>query len=286
MNLAGFFKKKSRRFSLILGFILIGIVGYVDYATGREVSFAIFYLLPIGLITWYTGRQPGVLASVASALTWFFDEYTGTDLSRYPAVPYWNAVGMLGFFLVVTYILAELKDAMEKEKKSARTDYLTGAENIGSFSEVVNDEIRRAEGYGHPFSVAYFDIDDFKNINVTLGRSTGDELLRQVVKTIKSATRKTDIVARLGGDEFAILMPETSRAHADAAVAKVQESLLHTMQMNNWPVTFSIGVVTFVNPPESVDALLGTVDTVMHGAKLGGKNEIRHEVVVKGTTAA
>jgi len=286
MNLAGFFKKKSRRFSIILGFILIGIVGYVDYVTGREVSFAIFYLVPIGLITWYTGRQPGVLASVASALTWFFDEYTGTDLSRYPAVPYWNAVGMLGFFLVVTYILTELKDAMEKEKKTARMDYLTGADNVGSFTEMVNDEIRRAERYGHPFSVAYFDLDDFKNINTTLGRSTGDELLRLVVKTIRSATRKADIVARLGGDEFAILMPETDHAHADAAVAKVQGSLLKTMQVNNWPVTFSIGVVTFVTPPESVDALLGTVDAVMHGVKLSGKNEIRHEVVAENTTAA
>lgn len=279
MNLTGFFKKKSRRFSIILGFILIAIVGYVDYVTGREVSFAIFYLIPIGLITWYTGRQPGVLASVASALTWFFDEYTGTDLSQYPAVPYWNAAGMLGFFLVVTYILAELKDAMRKEKKMARTDYLTGAENIGSFTEMVNDEIRRAERYGHPFSVAYFDLDNFKNINVTMGRSTGDELLSLVVKTIKSATRKADIVARLGGDEFAILMPETNCEHADAAVAKVQGNLLKTMQMNNCPVTFSIGVVTFVTPPESVDALLGTVDAVMHSVMLGGKNEIRHEVV-------
>lgn len=271
---------------MILGFILIGIVGFVDYVTGREVSFAIFYLLPIGLITWYTGRHPGMLASVASALTWFFDEYTGTDISQYPAVPYWNATGMLGFFLVVTYILAELKDAMQKEKKTARTDYLTGAENVGSFTEMVNDEIMRAERYGHPFSVAYFDLDDLKNINYTLGRSTGDELLREVVKTIKSATRKTDIVARLGGDEFAILMPETNCKHADAAVAKVHENLLKTMQMNNWPVTFSIGVVTFVIPPESVDALLRTVDAVMQGIKLDGKNEIRHEVVNDGKPTA
>jgi diguanylate cyclase (GGDEF)-like protein len=284
MNLTGFFKKKSRRLSIIVGFILIGIVGYVDYVTGREVSFAIFYLIPIGFITWYTGRQPGVLASVASALTWFFDEFTGTDLSQYPAVPYWNAAGMLGFFLVVTYILAELKDAMLKEKKMSRTDYLTGAENVGSFSEMVNDEIRRAGSYGHPFSVAYFDLDNFKNINVTLGRSTGDDLLCRVVKTIKSATRKTDIVARLGGDEFAILMPETNFEDADAAVAKVQENLLKDMEMNNWPVTFSIGIVTFVTPPESVDALMRAVDSVMHSVMLGSKNEIRHEVVNNGKT--
>jgi diguanylate cyclase (GGDEF)-like protein len=226
------------------------------------------------------------MASVASALTWFFDEYTGTDLSLYPAVPYWNAAGMLGFFLVVTYILAELKDAMLKEKKMARTDYLTGADNVGSFTEMVNDEIRHAERYGHPFSVVYFDLDDFKNINNTLGRSTGDELLRRVVKSLKSATRKNDIVARLGGDEFAILMPEMTCEHADAAVAKMHGNLLKTMLAYNWPVTFSIGVVTFVTPPESVDALMSRVDAVMHGLKLGGKNEIRHEVVNDGKTKA
>ncbi len=116
-RLNGFFNKKSRLVSIIIGFILIGIVGYVDFVTGKEVSFAIFYLVPICFITWYTGRQPGVLASVASALTWFLDEYTGTDLSQYPVVPYWNAASMLGFFLIVTYILAELKDALKKTRK-------------------------------------------------------------------------------------------------------------------------------------------------------------------------
>ena len=117
MNLTDFFSKKSRLFSIILGFILIGLVGFVDYVTGRDFSFAIFYLIPIGYITWFVGRQPGFLASIASAMTWFFDEYTGADLTMYPLIPYWNALGMLGFFLVVTYLLAELKEVMGKEKK-------------------------------------------------------------------------------------------------------------------------------------------------------------------------
>jgi diguanylate cyclase (GGDEF)-like protein len=286
MNLTGFFKKKSRLFSIILSFALIGIVGYVDYVTGREISFAIFYLIPICYITWYTGLQPGILASIVSALTWFFDEYTGTDLSVYPAIPYWNAAGMLGFFLVITYLLAELKEALEKDKKMAGTDYLTGAANLRSFTEMVNNEIGRGGKKEHPFSVAYVDIDNLKKFNGALGRSTGDELLRLVVKTIKSTIRKTDTITRLGGDEFVILMPETKCAHADAVVAKVKENLLQAMQMNNWPVTFSIGVVTFVTPPESVDDLIRTVDAIMINTKNSGKNEIRHEVVDKESTAA
>ncbi len=283
MHLAGFFKKKSRILSIIAGFILIGIVGYVDYVTGREVSFAIFYLAPIGYITWYTGRLTGIMASAASALTWFFDEYTGTDLTLHPTIPYWNAAGMLGFFLAVTYILAELRDAVRKEKEMSGRDHLTGAANSFLFSEAANVEISRAARYGHPFSVAYFDIDNFKKVNHALGRSTGDELLRQVVATIRGAIRKVDTIARMGGDEFAILLPETNSGHAEAAVAKVRENLLQAMNANGWPVTFSIGVVTFTNPPGSVDDLMKRVDAVMHGVKDGGKNEVRHETAGRET---
>ncbi len=281
MDLAVFFAKKSRLISIIISFILIGIVGYLDYLTGREISFAIFYLVPIAYITWHTGRQTGILASIASALTWFFDEYTGTDLSVYPAIPYWNAAGMLGFFLVVTYILAELRDVLEKEKSLSRTDYLTGADNPQAFTEKVNARIGRSDKGNHPLSVAYFDIDNLKKVNTALGRSIGDELLLLVVKTIRSTIRKSDSVARLGGDEFAILFPETDYGHVAALVAKVREKLLDVMQANNWPVTFSIGVVTFATPPVSSDDLLRAVDTVMNDAKGDDKNEVRHILINK-----
>ncbi len=286
MHLTDFFTKKSRVFSIIVGFVLIGIVGYVDYITGRDVSFAIFYLVPIAYITWYTGRPTGTMASLASALTWFFDEYTGTDLSLHPTIPYWNAAGMLGFFLAVTYILAELKDALRKEKEMSGRDHLTGAANSGAFSEAVSVEIKRLEKFGHPFSVAYFDIDDLKKVNNALGRSTGDELLRQVVRAIGGSVRKVDTIARMGGDEFAILLPETNCDYAAATIGKVRENLLLAMSMHDWPVTFSIGVVTFVTPPGSVDDIMKRVDVVMHGMKDAGKNEIRHETVVRENPAS
>jgi diguanylate cyclase (GGDEF)-like protein len=279
MNLTGFFKKKSRIFSIILSFALIGIVGYVDYVTGREMSFAIFYLIPIGYITWYTGRQPGILASIVSALTWFFDEYTGTDLSVYPAIPYWNAAGMLGFFLVITYLLAELKEALRKDKNMAGTDYLTGAANLRSFTETMDFELVREGRNGHPFSVAYVDIDNLKQFNEAMGRSTGDELLRLAVKTIKNSIRKADTITRFGGDEFIILLPEAKCTHADAVIKKVHASLLQAMQMNNWPVKFSIGVITFLTPPKSVDDLLRIVDAAMDDSKNCGNDEITHKVV-------
>jgi K+-sensing histidine kinase KdpD len=124
MNLKGFFEKKARLGSIILGSILLGIIGYIDKVTGREISFAVLYLIAICYITWFAGRLPGVMASIASALICFFDEYTGTELVEHPIIPYWNAGGMFGVFLIVTYLLSELKIVLSKKQKNCR-DHLS-----------------------------------------------------------------------------------------------------------------------------------------------------------------
>src|SRR5512136_2309543 len=117
MRRIGFFDKKARLLSIIFGSILLGIIGYIDKMTGREISFALFYLVAICYITWFAGRSPGVLASVASALISFFDEYTGVELMEHPIIVFWNTAGILGIFLIVTYVLSELKEVLRKKEK-------------------------------------------------------------------------------------------------------------------------------------------------------------------------
>ena len=274
MNIISFLSTKPKIFLLLLGFFLIGIVGTLDYVTG-ESPFAIFYLIPICLITWFTGRQPGILASIASALVWFFDQYTRSDITLYTEVSYWNAVVILGFFLVITVILSLLKQALENEKKSARTDYLTGAENSRAFSEAVNSEMIKARRYGRMMTIAYIDLDNFKTVNDTMGHSAGNRLLCQMVQTIRDHIRRTDVVARLGGDEFAILLSETASDQAKVVITKLQKVLQTVMEENNWPVTFSIGVVTFATPPATIDQLINIADSAMFSAKNEGKNMVR-----------
>jgi len=80
--------------------------------------------------------------------------------------------------------------------------------------------------------------------------------------------------AGLGGDEFAILFPMTDEPQAEAAVTKIREKLLAGMQANGWPVTFSMGVATFADPPETIDAMIKIVDFRMYAAKNSGKDKI------------
>jgi diguanylate cyclase (GGDEF)-like protein len=185
----------------------------------------------------------------------------------------------LGFFLLVNYTVSSLKTSLERERDMARTDYLTRVANSRYFSEVASQEIKRAGRYQHPFTVAYLDIDDFKQVNDRWGHSTGDELLGLVAHTIRNNIRSTDAVARLGGDEFALLLPETGYDAAAVVVQKVYLSLLAAMGGKAWPVTFSIGVVTFRTPPDSVDGMLKVADAFMYSVKHSGKNRIKHREI-------
>src|SRR5262249_18417790 len=106
--------------------------------------------------------------------------------------------------------------------------------------------------------------------------TAGDELLRQVAAVIRAETRANDLVARLGGDEFALLLPEVSEASGAAALTRVHEALLQGMSLRGWPVTFSIGAGTFLQPTAEVDDLVGYVDDLMYRVKRGGKNRLLH----------
>jgi diguanylate cyclase (GGDEF)-like protein len=84
----------------------------------------------------------------------------------------------------------------------------------------------------------------------------------------------TDLVARLGGDEFALLLPETDGDAARFVTDKLRGALLRSMWERNWPVTFSIGMVSFAVPPASVEEMVRMADEAMYLAKQGGKNSI------------
>ena len=124
-------------------------------------------------------------------------------------------------------------------------------------------------------TVAYIDLDNFKQINDQFGHAAGDVLLRVVAETLQTNLRRTDIIARMGGDEFVVLLPETNEESARIAIAKVRDSLLGIMAQNKWAVTFSIGAITFFSFAANPDELIRKVDELMYSVKVGGKNNIR-----------
>jgi len=266
-----------------LSLFLVLFMAFIDYVTGPDLSVFTLYLIPVFLGAWFVGTGTGVVLSFLSALAWTLTDILSSRIRTdvFSIIPYWNLAMELGFFLVILSILSILKTSLEQEKQMARTDYLTGAVNGRYFRELAETEINRARRYRRPFTAVYIDIDNFKTINDRLGHHAGDTLLQLAVKTIRDAIRVTDIIARVGGDEFALLLPETGLETAQKAVDKIRLRLNAVMAEKSWPATFSFGMVTFQDPPESVDHMIRLADKLMYVAKNEGKNAVRHETFGK-----
>jgi len=279
MPVLEFLQRQSKTTIITAGGLLVALLWGVDFVTGPDFSFVVFYLFPVFLVTWFAGAGGGVVISLLSGVAWFTADVLTLSRATHPAIPYLNFVTKLAFFLIVNGTVSSLRVSLEREREMARTDFVTKVANSRYFAEIALQEIRRAGRYQHPFTVAYLDIDDFKRVNDQWGHSTGDALLAEVARSMQDNIRATDSVARMGGDEFALLLPETGYEASDVVVRKVREGLLAAMRGKGWPVTFSIGVVTFMMPPESVDSMIRIADGFMYDVKHGGNNSIRHRQI-------
>jgi diguanylate cyclase (GGDEF)-like protein len=276
VNLLTYFEKQSKSYIVVTGFALIGVIGVADFLTGYELAFSVFYVIPISLVTSFTNRRLGLVTSLASAFVWLVADIATGHPYSYSLIQIWNTLIRLAFFVLITLLLSALRGATERERELARVDYLTGVANSRLFYELAQMEIDRCQRYGHPFTLAYVDLDNFKGVNDQFGHSIGDHVLRSVVSSARKHLRKTDVVARLGGDEFALLLPETDQESARGVLSRIQGNLLEEMRQSNWPITFSIGVLTCSSAPHTTDELVRMADDLMYSVKRDGKNAIKY----------
>lgn len=266
----------KRVFAIVSSFSLVLLIAFIDIITGIELSLSIFYLVPILFATWVLGRSVGFIVALISALAWFTTELTARQFNISLFVLIWNTVVRLGYFMIALFLLARLKKDLFLEKNLSRIDYLTGLANSKSFYEKSAIEKSRCRRNKTPLTIAYLDCDYFKVVNDVFGHNKGDTVLKLIASSIKGNIRLTDLVARIAGDEFMILLSETGKETAQKVIHRTQQQLLEIMKQNNWPVTFSIGVATFINPLDSIDEMVARADNLMYSAKEGGRNLIRY----------
>jgi diguanylate cyclase (GGDEF)-like protein len=263
-----------RQATLALGVLLTGLIGLADYVTGYEIGLSVFYVLPVALTCWLAGRRPGLFVATLSAAIWLTADLASGHVYSHLSIAAWNTLIRLTFFVIITLLLAALRNAMRRTEELSRIDELTGVANSRYFYAILENELNRLERYGRPLTLAYVDLDGFKTVNDTVGHLEGDAVLRVVAASAKTHLRKTDVVARLGGDEFALLCPETDEVSAQAVMSKTRHHLTESMESGGWPVTFSIGAVVCYETPERAEALVKMADDVMYSVKTGGKDSV------------
>jgi diguanylate cyclase (GGDEF)-like protein len=265
---------------------LVLLIGSVDFFTGAQLSISVFYLLPIALVSWRTGRIWSYAFSGASATVWYVANLPGNlEMGFSQATLLWNALTRLGFFLIVAALVGSTRRLLDRERELAATDPVTGLLNHRAFFRVARIELDRARRYGHPVSMIYIDLDAFKQFNDQYGHMAGDSALQAVAQSIKGKVRTSDIVARLGGDEFGVVLPEAGLDAAEAVAAKLQRSVAESSAQVDPAIALGMcqGVVTFLQAPESVDQLVGMADQLMYAAKRSGRGGIASQVVRSGS---
>ncbi len=270
-------------FFFVISLLSTALVGYIDHMTGAHISMMIFYSVPVLFSARYCGKIEGLIVATLAAVCWFIVNLFYRHPEGSNAILTWNALTRLGIFALIAYTVSlqvKLRIALKMETLRADTDRLTGLLNKGAFRERVEEEMNRARRYKHPLSLAFIDLDNFKQVNDTGGHACGDLLLQQVSETIASTMRATDITGRIGGDEFTICFPETGEEQARNAINKLIRAFDSMTRNSEWQqVTASIGVVTCMNICDTYDVLLSKTDRLMYIAKEKGKNGAEFETL-------
>jgi len=168
----------------------------------------------------------------------------------------------------------ELVNMVRSLDLASRIDGMTGLANRRDIMEKIDREATRSQRHQRPLTVLLINIDDFKKVNDTYSYNSGDDVLVEVARVLRSCVRNEDICARWGGDEFLFLLPETAVESSLPVAGKVLEAVAMTEFKANKPgirITVSIGICEH-QPNHTVQETISKVHQALLLAKKGGKN--------------
>ena len=189
-------------------------------------------------------------------------------------------------YAVVQLMLARYRRLLEEKEREraaqeerirhqAYHDPLTGLPNRASFTEHLEEAMRRAKRAGWPLALLFLDLDLFKRVNDCLGHDAGDRLLRVAAERIRRAVREADMLFRMGGDEFTVLLEDVRGPEEAAMVAtRVLETIAEPLQLQHHEiaVTSSVGIALYPRDDLVGERLVKAADTAMYRAKELGRN--------------
>lgn len=190
-----------------------------------------------------------------------------------------QALGLIGLSMDIT----DKKQAEEKLLHQAYFDELTGLGNRNYLMENLAKSLSAASRHSHYNALLFFDLDNFKIINDSLGHHTGDILLKEIGNRLKELVRSEDTVARLGGDEFIVILNDLgmdqrsadAQAHDTAEKIRKKLALPYELGEQEQHVTMSVGISMFPNHDNDVHDILKHADIAMYRAKESGRNTVR-----------
>jgi len=178
-------------------------------------------------------------------------------------------------FVAVYSDISALKKSEERLGHLAHHDPLTDLPNRVLLDVRMEHAIARARRFGKKLGVIFLDLDNFKNVNDSLGHKAGDDLLKEIARLLRTIMRSDDTVARISGDEFVLLIEDIEHSEA---IIQIIEKVLHAFDRQfsisgqSIRVTASLGVSLFPDDGEDNSILMRNADAAMYLAKSEGRN--------------
>lgn len=236
----------------------------VDWLTGGDFRVTLGFIVPIVTVLTWVGHAR-IAAVVATTLI-----MGDTAISAVVGSPTWmslwwgfaSSLVLLGSGIL---LIRSFRNVMLDLQDQAQHDSLTGLLNTHSFQLAADIERTRAVRSGEPITVAFLDLDNFKQVNDIHGHVAGDAVLRAFAECIAESVRPYDIVGRVGGDEFTLVLPNTDQFAAAGVVERIRHRVIARSDVP--AITTTMGLVTFTFPPATVQDMIRAADELMYEAK-------------------
>lgn len=277
---ANFYKQESRWKLSIETLAMIVFITWVVWHSGKLDSPLIsLYLLPIIASALALGKIATLLEMGLVTACYMFLTTVGLNESIFSLSYGVKLTARFAPVLLVAYITtmlsADIHYALNKVKLISETDPLTGLYNLRAFNIILQRAFSQAVRYSRPLGIVMIDADNLKGINDSYGHEAGNRLLKQIVSSIQTQLRSTDVLARFGGDEFVVLLPETGARGAHEVAERIRCSVENTglqVRGNIIPTTVSLGVASYPDDGVDLELLLDKADKAMYRSKQEGRN--------------
>jgi len=183
----------------------------------------------------------------------------------------------LAALMAALVLIWSRNERMQELAAQASHDPLTGLKNRRRFEEDLRTELARSRRERKAGAVLMLDLDNFKQVNDTLGHPAGDRVIADIADVLGERMRATDVVARLGGDEFAIALPRCELDEAEEVAEAISKAIrVHTPPGEAAPaITASIGICTFGPETDAYETVLAAADHALYQAKRAGRDTVR-----------
>ncbi|QCI63299.1 EAL domain-containing protein [Phreatobacter stygius] len=224
--------------------------------------------LPLGLLACWSSPIKLKDGRVAGTFAFYFREKRGPSA--------WHE-RLVEACVHLCALAIERHDAKAHIDQLAYYDTLTGLPNRLLLGDKIDQQIAAAAASHKEVALLFLDIDNFKDVNDTLGHSAGDALLIEIARRLQDQLRAGDIVSRLGGDEFVVMLSDCGVAHAAGVAGRILEALALPIRVEAMalPVSASIGISLYPGDGLNKEALLKHADTAMYEAKAAGRGTHR-----------